>query len=170
MNENPMRRIRIEKITLNIGAGPHPEDIPKAKKILETISKRKVVVTRTRKRTTFNVPKGKEIGVMVTLRGRDALETLKLLLASKDSKLSAQSFDSTGNFSFGVAEYINIPGIKYDPAIGIMGLDVAVTLERPGYSIKRRRIKAKAVGKRHRITKEEAMGFAGSQLGVAVES
>jgi len=68
----------------------------------------------------------------------------------------------------GVAEYISIPGIKYDPEIGIVGMDVCVTLERPGFRIKKRRIKPRKVGKKHRISKEEAMAWAGRALNIKV--
>ena len=44
-----------------------------------------------------------------------------------------------GNLSFGIHEYIEMPGAKYDPDIGMFGLDVSVNLERPGYRISRRK-------------------------------
>lgn len=163
-----MRQIRLGKVTLNMGAGEPGPKLDKSKKIIETISGKKVVITKTRKRNTFGGAKGRQIGVMVTLRGKDAEEILRRMLKAVDGRLRPSQFDSSGNFSFGIAEYIDIPGIKYDPDVGILGLDVAVTLERPGFRIKRRVIRPKSVGKRHRITREEAIEWASQAFGVTV--
>jgi large subunit ribosomal protein L5 len=166
--ENPMRRIRIEKITLNMGTGEPGPKLDKAKKILAKISGGKVIVTKTKKRTTFGGGKGRPIGAKVTLRGKPAEELLKTLLQAVDNMLKPSQFDTNGNFSFGVAEYISIPGIKYDPEIGIVGMDICVTLERPGFRIKKKRIKPRKVGKKHRLTKEEAIKWSEQSLGIRV--
>lgn len=166
--ENVMRKIRLEKITINIGAGESGPLLDKSKKMLEKISGKKAVKTKTRKRTTFGVPKGKPIGVKVTLRGKAALDVLKNMLKAVENKLKSSQFDANGNFSFGIDEYINIPGVKYDPDIGILGMDVCVTLERPGFRIKKRRIRPKKIGKKHRISKEDAIRWATEELGIKV--
>lgn len=163
-----MRRIRLEKITINVGAGEPGPKLEKSKKILEKISGKKVLVTRTHRRTTFGVPAKKPIGAKVTLRGNAARDVLKNMLQAVDNRLKPSQFDVNGNFSFGIDEYINIPGVKYDPDIGILGMDVCVTLERPGFRIKKRRIKPKKVGKGHRILKEEAAEWAKKEFGVRV--
>lgn len=165
---NPMREIRIEKVTINMGVGEPGPELDNAKKIVETISGRKAVITKARKRSTFGVAKGRDIGVKVTLRKGEAAELLGRLLEAKEKKLKAGCFDENGNFSFGIEEYINIPGVKYDPEVGILGMDVAVTLERPGYRVKKRSLKRSRVGGAHRITKEEAVEFARKELGVEV--
>src|SRR3989344_2443945 len=77
-------------------------------------------------------------------------------------------FDKNGNFSFGINEYINIQGIEYEIDIGIIGLEAAVTLTRPGYRIKRRLIKNK-ISKKHQITKEEGINFVKSYFNVKTE-
>lgn len=41
------------------------------------------------------------------------------------------NFSDTGNFGFGIQEHIDL-GIKYDPGIGIYGMDFYVVLCRPG--------------------------------------
>lgn len=166
---NPMREIRLEKVTLNIGAGESGPKLDKSKKMLEKITKRKICITKTRTRTTFNMPKKRPIGAKVTLRGKAAAEILEKMLKSVDNKIKMSSFDNAGNFSFGIKEYINIPGIKYDPEIGILGMDVCVTLSRPGYRIKNRKIRQKRVGKKHRIKKEEAIDWVRNKLKVVVE-
>ncbi len=82
--------------------------------------------------------------------------------------LSGSNFDDYGNFAFGIKEYIDIPGMEYDPKLGIIGMDVCVALERPGYAVKRRKLSGK-IGKAHKITREEAMSFAREKFGVAIE-
>jgi large subunit ribosomal protein L11e len=47
-------------------------------------------------------------------------------------------------------------GIKYDPAIGIYGMDLFVVLGRPGLRIAKKKRKRGVIGKRQRITKAEA--------------
>ena len=130
----------------------------KSKKMLESLTGKNVVKTKTKKRSTFGVQKGRPIGVKVTLRGENAVNFLKKIIDSKEKKLNIKCFDGNGNFSIGIHEHIDIPGIKYDPKIGILGMDVCVTLGRPGFRIKRRKI-SKSVGKSHRISKEESMDF-----------
>jgi large subunit ribosomal protein L5 len=151
-----MKGIRIEKVTLNMSTGAPGPELEKAKKLLSMITGKKIVRTATRKRSTFGVAKGREIGVMTTLRGEEARELLEKLLQSLENKLSEARFDESGNFSFGIEEYINIPGVNYDPDIGIMGFDVAVSLERPGYRVARKGRGRSKVGRPHRITPEEA--------------
>ena len=157
---NPMRQIRLEKVTLNMGAGDSPKKLESSQKVLEILTGKKVVVTKTKRRTTFGMAKGKTIGVKVTLRKREAELFLKKLMSAIEKKIHPSQFDSQGNFSFGIHEYIHIPGATYDPDIGILGFDVAVTMERPGFRVKQRRMKRARVGKTHRITKEEAMAWA----------
>lgn len=145
---NVMRDIRIEKLTINIGCGESGEKLERARKLLEKIVNKKAVLTRTTKRTTFGTAKGRPIGVKITLRGKDALEFLKKAFEAVDLKLPEGIFDTQGNFSFGIKEYIDLPGVRYDPEFGIYGMDVSVTLERRGFRVKRKRI-AYSIGKNH---------------------
>lgn len=155
---NPMQNIRIEKITLNIGCGESGEKLDKAKKLLEILTAKKVVITSTHKRTTFGAAKGRPIGCKVTLRGKNAEEFFKKALDAVDFKLSKSVFDKQGSFSFGIKEHISIPGVRYDPDIGIFGMDVCVSLERPGFRVKRKKI-PKKIGKKHLIKPEDAMDW-----------
>jgi large subunit ribosomal protein L5 len=168
MKQNPMREIFLEKITLNMGAGESGPKLEKSKALLEKISQAKVVITTTHKRTTFGPAKGRPIGVMVTIRGEKAMELLTRLLQAVDNRIKPGQFDRSGNFSFGIAEYINVPGLKYDPDIGIMGFDVSVTLRRPGFRIPRRRIRPSRIGSSHRITPGDAQQWAIGKLGIKV--
>lgn len=168
MSENLMRKIGVEKVTLNVGAGEAGPKLDSSVKMIQKIANSKTVITRTHKRTAFGGAKGRPIGAKTTLRGKKAIEILNLLLQVKEHKINANQFDKNGNFSFGIAEYINIPGIKYDPDIGILGFDIAVTLQRPGFRIKRKVIKSKKIGVKHRITKEEAIDFVKKEFKVQV--
>lgn len=164
-----MRRIRIEKVTLNVGCGGDLQKIEKAKKLLEILTGRKPVVTKSRKRSTFGIAKGKPVGVKVTLRKKAAEEFFERVLTAIDRKVKESQFDKDGNLNIGIKEYIDLPGAKYQPSIGIMGFDVSITFERPGYRIKRRRIQKRKIPKTHRINKEEVINWLKEKYGVIVE-
>jgi len=155
-----MRSIRLEKLTLNMGAGDSAQKLEASKKVLLMLTGKTPVVTKTKKRSTFGVPKKKEIGVKITLRKGKGEELLKKLMKALEDKIKPSYFDTSGNFSFGISEYIHIPGAGYDPDIGMLGLDVAVTLGRPGFRVKKRKTRKSKVGKGHVITREEAMEWA----------
>ncbi|MBI4983276.1 50S ribosomal protein L5 [Candidatus Woesearchaeota archaeon] len=164
---NPMKEIRIAKVTLNVGSGKDEEHLKRGLKLLHKITSTTPVKTKTKKRIPgWGLRPGLVIGCKVTVR-KNTERLLKRLLAAKDNTLSEGNFDSKGGFSFGIPEYIDIEGMDYDPELKIMGLEVAVTLERPGYRIRKRKLNRKAVGKKHLITKEEAIDFI-KKLGVEV--
>jgi large subunit ribosomal protein L5 len=167
--ENAMREIGIDKVTLNIGVGKSGQPLENAKALLVKLSGGlKPVATAAKVRNPiFKIKKGDLIGAKVTMRGPKALEFLKNALKVTDNKMSGRAFDKNGNFSLGVKEYIEFPGMKYDPKIGMVGFDVCVTLKRKGGSrvAKRRRGRA-IIGKSHRITKEESVAFAQQKLNV----
>jgi large subunit ribosomal protein L5 len=68
-------------------------------------------------------------------------------------------------FSFGIEEYIEIPGIEYQRDIDIMGLDVTVVFKRPGRRVSLRKIKRGKVSKRQRISRDEMMKFMEENFG-----
>ncbi len=155
-----MRNLRIEKITLNIGAGTDQAKLDKGLKLLKTVSGVDAVKTITNKRIPgWGLRPGLPIGCKITLRKQKAKEILTNLLAACENKLYEYQFDESGNVAFGVPEYIDIPTVKYNPEIGIMGLEVCVTIERPGYRIKNRRIQKKRIPLRHRVKKEDSIKF-----------
>lgn len=164
---NPMKEIRIDKVTVNIGLGESGDRLDKAVKLLSSFTKNKVVSTVSKRRSTFGVPKGRPIGAKVTLRGEEAEAFLKKALDAKGHKIKESSIDSSGNLSFGIHEHIDMSGVKYDPTIGIFGMDVCITLERPGFRVKRRIISNK-VGKTHMITKQESVDFIKKKFGVEI--
>ena len=162
---NAMKEIRIAKVTINIGCGEAGEKLDKAKKLLDSLTNKKTFITKTKKRTKFGTPKGRPIGCKVTLRGKEAEEFIKRALDAVEFKLKESCFDDQGNFSFGVKEHIHLPGVKYDPNIGIYGMDVCITLERRGFRVSRKRLPGK-IGKKHLITSDESKEWAKKNLGV----
>ncbi|MEE9525245.1 MAG: 50S ribosomal protein L5 [Candidatus Woesearchaeota archaeon] len=166
---NPMRNLRIEKITLNIGTGKEQARLEKGMKLLKMITGISPIKTVSTKRIPgWGLRLGLPIGCKLTLRKKAAKEVLIRLLESKDNQLSPNQFDSNGNLAFGIPEYIDIPEANYDPDIGIMGLEVCVTLERAGFRIKKRKLKQKKIPTKHKITKEEAIDFISKQFNVKV--
>ncbi len=167
---NAMRSIKIEKVTLNIGAGKDQSKLEKGLILLNAIAQATPVKTITNKRIQeWGLRPGLPIGCKLTLRKEKAIKILPRLLEAIEHKLAARQFDENGNVAFGIHEYIEIPGVKYDPKIGIMGLEVCVTLERPGYRIKRRRLMARKIPTRHRIKKEEAIEFMTKNFNISLE-
>lgn len=169
--QNPMREIVVDKVTLNIGAGQAGQELENAKILLERLSGKKAIETLARIRNpVFHIKKGDPIGAKTTLRGEDAIEFVKKALKTKDYKLSARNFDKLGNFSFGVKEYIEFPGAKYDPKIGIIGFDVCITLKRKGgWRVARRKRAKSKISLTHRLCKDDGINFAQKILGAKVE-
>lgn len=167
--QNEMKTIRLEKVVLNMGVGKSGDAIEVAKKALDQISGKKSCA-RDAKGTQrdWGVRKGEPIGVAVTVRDEDATMLLKRLLEAVGNRLKGRSFDNFGNVSFGIKEHIDIPGIKYDPQIGILGMEVAVTITRPGFSIRLRSRHKASVGHEHRISREEAQQFLTREFGVII--
>jgi len=164
---NSMKEIRIAKVTLNVGAGKNEELLKKGLKLLQKLSPQTPVKTMAKRRIpAWGLRPGLTIGCKVTIR-KEAETLLKRLLAAKGMALLAKNFDQQGNFSFGVPEYIDITGLEYDPELKIIGLEAAVTLERPGFRVKKRRLHLVPVGKKQRISQEEAIAFV-KGLGVEV--
>lgn len=166
--ENPMREIMLEKVVINLGIGESGEKLQRAEKMISNLVSQKPATTIAKKTIkNFGIRKKETIGLKVTLRGEKAMEFLKRALQVKEMKISRKSINA-GNFSFGIAEHIDLPGVEYDPDIGVFGMDVCVSLKRRGYRVSDRRRKKSKVGSSHRITKEETIRWLES-LGVVVE-
>lgn len=168
VKENPMREILLEKVVINLGIGESGERLQRAEKMLSNLISQKPATTIAKKTIkNFGIRKKETIGLKVTLRGEKAIEFLKKALQVKEMKLNRKSINA-GNFSFGIVEHIDLPGVEYDPDIGVFGMDVCVVLKRRGYRVSDRRIKKGKIGSSHRITKEETIRWL-EGLGVVVE-
>ena len=167
--QNPMRRIVMDKVTVNIGLGESGERLQKAYNLLQELTGVKPVYTVAKKTIReFGVRKGAPIGVKVTLRGKKAEEFLNRVLEAVGRRIKASSFDEYGNVAFGISEHVLIPGVHYDPEVGIFGMDIAITFRRPGYRVAIRKRKRGHIPKRHRVTKEEAMEFLRKNFNVTI--
>ncbi|WP_321422069.1 50S ribosomal protein L5 [uncultured Methanobacterium sp.] len=168
---NPMQQVRIAKATVNIGVGEAGERLARAEKLLQSISNQKPV--RTTSKVTnpeFGIRKGQPIACKVTLRGEQADETVKLILSGIDNIIRPTQFDKQGNLSFGIHEHIDIPGMRYDPDIGIFGMNVNLTFEKPGYRIKRRKVQRKHIPHKHQVTTDETMEYMKEKFQIRLES
>ena len=165
-SENPMRKIRIEKVVLSIGATG--ENLEKGVKLLKIITGGKPSKMKARRRIpTLNVRPGLEVGAVVTIR-KKAEDVLKRMLNAIDNKLKRKQM-SENNFSFGIKEYIEIPGTEYQREIGIMGLDVTVVFRRAGRRIRFKKIKRGRIPARQIISKEEIIKFMENKFGTRFE-
>jgi len=164
-----MRAISVKKVVVNIGVGEAGEKLLKATKVLELVTRQKPEQTLS-KRTIrdWGIRQGMPLGARVTLRGERAEEFLRKALSIRNNRLAAYSFDLRGNFSFGVADYTDFEGMKYDPEIGVFGMDIAVALKRPGSRVAERRLARRRIPNSHAITKEESIDFIRSRFNVEV--
>lgn len=155
-DKNIMRKIKIEKVVLSIGGTG--EDLEKGVKLLKLISEKKPAKIKSKRRIpSFDVRPGLEVGAVVTLR-KNPEELLTKMLATIDNVLKKKQI-SENNFSFGVKEYIEIPGIEYQRDIGIMGFDVTIVFKRAGRRVSLKKIKRGKIPKRQVISKEEIINF-----------
>ncbi len=155
-----MKEIKVDKVTLNIGAGKDQRLLDKGVKLIKNLTGKDPVKTVTQKRIQgWGLRPGLPIGAKLTLRGKEADEMIKRVLYAKENNLEESHFDNHGNISFGLPEYVDIKDAKYDTEIGMMGLQVSITLTRPGFRIKHRKIRNTHIPSRHQIKKEEAMSF-----------
>jgi len=164
-----MREIKIRKVVVNITTGQSGEPLDTAMTILENLVGQRPC-TRRAKQTirTWGIRRNEPISCLVTLRGTKAEDFLIKGFSAVRNWVNLRSFDTHGNFAFGISEHIDIPGQRYDPNLGITGMDVMVSLERPGYRIGQRRRAKSRVGRGHRVTREEAIEFIKQRFGVEV--
>jgi len=166
---NPMLKPHLEKVTVNMAVGKSGEPLEKAAKVLIQLTGQKPYYCKAKKTVRdFGIRKGESIACFVTLRKAKTTEFLKKAFVAVDNKISRANFDKLGNFSFGIKEHIDIPGTKYVPELGIHGMDVCVTLARPGQRVKRRHNAKSKVGAKQILTPEEAEALIAEEFGVQI--
>ena len=157
---NSMRDIHIDKVTVNIGVGEAGERLVKAQKVLEMVTGQKSVQTKSKNvNRDLGIRIGMPLGCKVTLRGDSAEEFLQRALPIRERKIYAYSFDKEGNMSFGISDYTDFDGMKYDPEIGIFGMDVSVVVRRTGNRITQRALVKRKIPKSHRVDRDEAIQY-----------
>jgi len=156
MTENKMREVKVEKVVLSIGGTA--EQLEKGVKLLKLITGKTPAKMKSHKRIpAFGVRPNLEVGTVVTIR-KEPIEMLKRMLTAIENKLRTKQI-STNNFSFGIKEYIEIPGIEYQRDIGMMGLDVTVVFKRAGRRVGQKKTKKGKVPARQKISREEIIKF-----------
>jgi len=149
--------IYLDKVVLNIGIGASEEKLDSAKQLMKKLTGRDAAYTKARKRfPAFGIKQGQIIGAVVTLRGPSASDFLKRALEANEDVLDPRAI-ANNSVNFGIKEYIYFTGIKYDPKIGMLGMNVNATFARKGARVERRKIKASTAGKRHKTLTREAL-------------
>lgn len=166
---NPYRAIRLIKVVVNAGVGESGEARTKAERVLQMVTHQKPIATRSHSTNRdFGIRKGQEIGAKVTLRGEVARDFLNRAFEARDRQLDTDSIDRNGNFSFGIADYTDFTGMKYDPQIGIHGMDVAVEVGRAGFRVRQRRLQSRPIPRALRSTRDETRSFLTATFGVTL--
>ncbi|MDR3074806.1 MAG: 50S ribosomal protein L5 [Candidatus Methanoplasma sp.] len=155
-----MREIHIEKVTVNIGVGEAGERLAKAQKVLDMVTGQKSVQTISKNvNRDLGIRVGMPLGCKITLRGDIAEEFLQKALPIRERKIYEYSFDREGNMSFGISDYTDFEGMKYDPEIGIFGMDISVVLRRTGNRVTQRALLKRRIPKSHRVDRDEAIRY-----------
>jgi large subunit ribosomal protein L5 len=167
--ERSMRDIGIGKVVVNITVGASGEPLDRAMTILENLTGQKPVVRRAKQTIrAWGIRRNEPISCIVTLRRDRAENLLKKTFPAIGNRISPRSFDMQGNFAFGIREHIDIPGQRYDPNLGIVGMDIMATVERPGYRVNRKRRAKSRISHSHRVNREESIEFIKQSFGVEV--
>ena len=155
-----MKEIYVDKVVVHMGVGESGERLVKAEDLVKRITGQKPVRTvAKRTQPAFGIRKGAPIGCKVTLRRENAEKFVRTALDIVDRRLALSQFDRTGNVSFGIEEHTDFPGMSYDPAIGIYGMDINVVLEYKGVRIARRSVERRKLPMDQKVTKEDAVAF-----------
>jgi len=164
----PMREPQIAKVVVDICVGGG-ETLERAATILKNLTGQTPVQSKAHQTIRdFGIRKREPIAVRVTLRHQKAREFLARALKAKDDVLLIKNWDLDGNFAFGISEHIDIPDVKYDPQLGVQGMNITVCIERRGFRVKRRRMKRSRVPYRHRVTPEESMVLVRRDFGIQI--
>lgn len=157
---NSMRTPRVDKVVVNIGVGEAGERLVKAQKVIEMVTGQASVQTISKTiNRDLGIRKAMPLGCKVTLRGERADKFLKDALNIREYRIPEYSFDKEGNMSFGISDYTDFEGMKYDPEIGIFGMDVSVVLRRGGNRITQRSMLRRRMPRKHRMDRAEAIRF-----------
>ena len=157
--ETPMLETDLLFMLTDISVGESGDRLTRASKVLEQLTGQTPVTSKARYTVrTFGIRRNEKIAVHVTIRGPKAEEILERGLKVKEYELQRRNFSDTGNFGFGIQEHIDL-GARYDPTIGIFGMDFYVVMGRPGDRVTRRKARKARVGFNHRIKKEDTMAW-----------
>ena len=153
---NVMRNLRIEKLVINCCVGESGDRLTRAAKVLQELTDQEPVFSAARLTVrTFSIRRNEKIATHVTVKGQKAEDILQKGLAVKEFELPDKCFSTGGNFGFGIQEHIDL-GLKYDPQVGIYGMDFYVVLGRAGKRVATRKRGRARIGNKQKVTKEDA--------------
>ncbi len=166
---NPMQQVYVDKVVVHMGVGESGEKLTNAIDIMKAITGNTPVKAIAKKtQPAFGISKGGPIGCKVTLRGVKAASFLETSLNIIERQIFSGQFDRMGNFSFGIEEHTDYPGMSYDPQIGIFGMDINVVLARRGIRITRRHIEQKKLPQKQQVGSKDAIAFLNEKYNVEV--
>ena len=169
-NVNPMTVPRITKVSVNIGVGEGGDRLTNAEKVLSLVTGVTPVRTLGKQQNRdLKVRVGFPIGCKATMRDQESIKNfLKDAFWVRENTIPSWNFDRTGNLSFGIPDYTDLPEQKYDPDIGIFGMDINIVLERPGHRVSRRRRRSAKVAQSHRTNADEARAWFVENFGIKI--
>ncbi|CAF1048113.1 unnamed protein product [Adineta steineri] len=136
--------VTLKKLSLNICVGESGDRLTRASKILEELTGQKPSVGHAQRTIrSFGIQRNEEISVFCSVRNILANDLLERALRIKEYRLPSKCFSEEGTFCFGIDEHIDLDGMKYDPNIGIFGMNFVVICGKSGTD--------------NRVTKEEAI-------------
>lgn len=129
---------KVEKVVLNMGVKEGLTDIKLIEHVaheLGQITGQKPVITKAKKSiSAFKLRAGAAVGVKVTLRRSRMYEFMERLFNVAMPRIrdfrgfSPASFDSSGNYSFGIQEQFIFPEVEYDKMRKIQGMDITFVM------------------------------------------
>ena len=167
---NPMMMPRIAKVCVNIGVGEGGDRLVNAESVLKMVTGVKPQRTLGKiQNRDLKVRIGAPIGCKATIRNSDKIKQfLTDAFSCREDVIPSWNFDREGNLSFGVRDYTDFPGQKYDPDIGIFGMDINIVLERPGHRVSRRRRRNTKVARNHRVIRDECKQWFVENFGITI--
>ncbi|EJW05298.1 hypothetical protein EDEG_00656 [Edhazardia aedis USNM 41457] len=157
--ENPMREVYIQKLCINCCVGQSGDKLECAAKVLEQLTGQKPQYSKSKLTIrSFGIRRNEKIAVNVTVQGEKAKDILDRALKVKEYELPKKCFSNKGSFGFGIQEHIDL-GMRYEPGIGIFGMDFTVVLGRKGQRVSKRIRATKSIGKNHVLNAEDGMNW-----------